>query len=68
MSTKQQEPKENVSLSHAGKQLGDKKDWIMAYTEIELDQENIVLNEQAGPRVLYVVCLHLHDLFRTEDP
>lgn len=40
--------RENVSLSHAGKQRGGKKDWTMIWAKIYL--KNMVFYEEAGHR------------------
>lgn len=56
---------ESVIL-HDGKQLGHRKDCIMTYAEVRLNLEITAFNKQAGPSALCIVCLHLHDLFRTE--
>lgn len=38
----------NVSLSHAGKERGGKKDWTLMCAEIYL--ENVVFSEETGHR------------------
>lgn len=48
MSSRQQMLRENVSLSHAGKERGGKKDWTLMCAKIYL--ENVVFSEETGHR------------------
>lgn len=48
MSSRQQMLRENVSLSHAGKEHGGKKDWALMCAEIYL--KSMMFSEEAGHR------------------